>query len=131
MNRTQLKCLLVMLVFTLIGFGPLSPTCLIGLYVVIARPLWFYAGVQNLYRDLDGQAHRPLASPANCAAANLARRKASVWLLILLVLDIAPVPVTGTIGLYVVLARPKWFKALVETVYLGDKVAPMALQDSA
>jgi hypothetical protein len=127
MNDTQIKCLLVMIVLALIGFGPLSLTCLIGLFVVITRPRWFYLGVQNLYRDLNGQACRPLDVPANCATSNLARINALVWLLILLLLDVAPVPVTGTIGLYVVIARPKWFKAWVEKIYLGDK-AKMALR---
>lgn len=127
MNDTQIKCLLVMTVLALIGFGPLSLTGLIGLFVVIARPRWFYLGVQNLYRDLGGQARWPLGAPASCAASNLARIKALVWLLLLLLLDVAPVPVTGTIGLYVVIARPKWFKALVEKIYLGDQ-AKMALR---
>ena len=34
-----------------------------------------------------------------------------------LLLDIAPVPVTGTIGLSVVLLRPPWFLELVEAIY--------------
>ncbi|MDD5036948.1 MAG: hypothetical protein PHE55_19655 [Methylococcaceae bacterium] len=47
------------------------------------------------------------------------RLKCFLCLLVLLVLDIAPVPVTGSIGLYVVITRPHWFKALVEKIYDG------------
>ncbi len=117
MNDTQVKCLAVLMGFFLIGFGPLSPTCLIGLFVVIARPRWFFELVQKLYRNAgDAISFKPLA---NCAAANIARIKSLVCLLMLLLLDIAPVPVTSSIGLYVVIARPKWFKALVEKIYCG------------
>lgn len=118
MNDTQVKCLLVMMVFALIGFGPISPTCLIGLFIVIARPRWFVDLVRKLYRDLGGQAHRSL-KPTNRAVATAARIKALLCLLALLVLDIAPVPVTSSIGIYVVIARPRWFKALVERIYCG------------
>ena len=38
-------------------------------------------------------------------------------MLALLLLDIAPVPVTGAIGLSVVLLRPPWFLELVEAIY--------------
>ncbi|WP_460035749.1 hypothetical protein [Methylothermus subterraneus] len=117
MNRTQLKCLLVMIVLALIGFGPLSLTCLIGLFVVIARPRWFFELVQDLYRN--GGNKVPFAPPARSAAANVARCKAFVCLIGLLLLDIAPVPVAGSLGLYLVIARPKWFKAFVETLYFG------------
>ncbi len=118
MNDTQVKCLAVMIVFALIGFGPLSPTCLIGLFVVIARPRWFFNLVRRLYRNA-GDEVIPFNPLASCAAANIARIKSLVCLLILLLLDIAPVPVTSAIGLYVVIARPKWFKALVEKIYCG------------
>lgn len=127
MNDTQVKCLLVMMVFALIGFGPLSPTCLIGLFVVIARPRWFFELVRRLYRNAGDDAI-PF-KPANWAAANIARIKACLCLLALLVLDIAPVPVTSPIGIYVVIARPKWFKALVEKIYRG--VASQETQDMA
>lgn len=129
MNRTQVNCLLAMTVLALIGFGPLSLTCLIGMAVVIARPHWFFELVQHLYRNVGDEA-LPFAPPANCAAANTARIKAFLCLFALLVLDIAPVPVTGTIGIYVIIARPKWFRQLVEKIYLGDKVASMASENS-
>ncbi|MBS1213377.1 MAG: uncharacterized protein H6R26_1994, partial [Proteobacteria bacterium] len=51
MNGTRIKCLLVLIALSIIGFGPLSLTCLIGLYVVIARPRWFLKVVHGLYAD--------------------------------------------------------------------------------
>jgi hypothetical protein len=127
MNRTQIKCLLVMILLALIGFGPLSLTCLIGMAVVIFRPRWFFELVQHLYCN-PGERGIPFTPPVHCASANAARIKTFFCLLGLLVLDIAPVPVAGSIGLYVVLARPKWFKDLVETMYLGDQRARATLK---
>jgi hypothetical protein len=51
------------------------------------------------------------------SATRMARIKTFLSLLVLLVLDIAPIPVAGSIGLYVVVARPCWFKTLVEKIY--------------
>lgn len=47
----------------------------------------------------------------------MVRVKTAVVLLTLLILDIAPVPVTGTIGLFVILTRPAWFERLVYAIY--------------
>lgn len=102
-----------MVVLALIGFGPLSLTCLIGIYVLIARPLWFYAVVQNLYRGLNVPVER-------IQAVQPVRLKCFLCLLALLVLDIAPVPVTGAIGLYVILTLPDWFYGLVERIYADN-----------
>lgn len=120
MNGTQLKCFLVMTLLSIIGFGPLSLTCLIGMGVVVGRPRWFYAVVENLYRD-------PACGPTDCSPKQQAKGSGTtgiriqclLCLAVLLALDIAPVPVTGSIGLYVVIMRPPWFKALVEKIYGG------------
>jgi hypothetical protein len=120
MNGTQVKSFFFLTVLAIIGFGPLSLTCLIGLFIVARRPDWFYQVVKNLYRDT-------ACGSADCAAreeklrseAGMARIKTFLCLLVLLVLDIAPVPVAGSIGLYVVVARPCWFKTLVERIYGG------------
>jgi hypothetical protein len=37
-----------------------------------------------------------------------------------MIFSIGPVPVTSTIGLFVVIFRPNWFKKLVLTIY-ADK----------
>ncbi len=110
---TRLKCLAIMLVLSLIGFGPLSLTCLIGLYVVVARPEWFLLTTRCLYGH---PSTKPITSDASNANFET-RLKVFLSLMLLLIIDIAPVPVTGSIGLYVVLARPVWFLSLVERVY--------------
>ncbi len=45
------------------------------------------------------------------------RIKCFFVLLLLMILDIAPVPVVGTIAMYVLLVRPLWFKSLVDRLY--------------
>jgi len=111
MNATQIKSFLALTVLAIIGFGPLSLTCLIGMFIVVRRPKWFYQVVDDLYRGI-------ACGPADCSSeTTTVRVKCFLCLAILLVLDIAPVPVTGSIGLYVVATRPCWFKTLVEKIY--------------
>lgn len=43
MNPAQLKCLGVFSLFAIIGFDPISPGCLIAMYIVTMRPDWFLA----------------------------------------------------------------------------------------
>lgn len=114
MNGTQIKSFLVMTVLAIIGFGPLSLTCLIGLYVVLARPRWFQTVTRKLYGNLSDDAADP---PDRFSGTTVTRLKCILCLLVLLVLDIAPVPVTGSIGLYVIALRPAWFQQVVERIY--------------
>jgi len=51
MNLTQIKCLSVFAIFAIIGFGPISSGCLIGMYVVLFRPLWFWTLIVTLYAN--------------------------------------------------------------------------------
>ena len=114
MNSTQTKSLMVVGGLALLGFGPLSFTCLIGFYVVMVRPFWFIDGVVALYGGpVDSRPIHARTLPLALAA----RIETGLILLVLLILDIAPVPVTGGIGLYVILARPAWFVRLAHAVY--------------
>lgn len=54
-------------------------------------------------------------------AASLTRIKCFIVLFVFMIISIGPIPITSSIGLYVVVFRPLWFKKLVETVY-ADKV---------
>lgn len=120
MNYTRIKSFLVFLVFSIIGFGPVSLTCLIGMYIVIRRPPWFHEVVRNLYHDNStGPELYPPRQRQIDLAPSAIRVKCFLSLVFLLVLDIAPVPVAGSIGLYIVIMRPHWFKALVENIYDG------------
>lgn len=49
-----------------------------------------------------------------------ARIKSAMVLIVLMIVSIVPIPVTSTIGLFVVIFRPNWFKKLVDDVY-ADK----------
>lgn len=113
MNAARIKSFFTLLVLALIGFGPISLTALIGLYVVGRRPAWFIELVEAVYR---GKRIRP--SPMPCAAA-YPRTRCAAGLVGLLILDIVPIPVVGSIGLYVVLARPAWFLRLARNLYAG------------
>jgi hypothetical protein len=118
MNRTQVGSFLVLTVLAIIGFGPLSLTCLIGMFIVLRRPKWFYRVVGDLYRGTAcGPVDHSVQQQKHGSETTMTRIKCFLCLVILLILDIAPVPVTGSIGLYVVVARPCWFKTLVEKIY--------------
>ena len=49
-----------------------------------------------------------------------ARIKCAIVFIVFMIFSIGPVPVTSTIGLFVVIFRPNWFKKLVLTIY-ADK----------
>jgi len=113
--HTQFKCLAMMMPLVILGFGPLSITCLIGFYVVLARPIWFLTLVRNLYWRTS--AVNPQVARQQSGNSFAARVKVSLSLLVLLILDIAPVPVTGVLGLFVIITRPPWFAELIEAIY--------------
>lgn len=48
------------------------------------------------------------------------RIKCAIALIILTLLGLGPMPITSVIGLYVVFARPRWFKELVLAIYAED-----------
>jgi hypothetical protein len=51
-------------------------------------------------------------------AHNLAVRiKCILALLVLMVIDIIPIPVIAIVGLFIVFFRPRWFIELVDTLY--------------
>lgn len=55
------------------------------------------------------------------AVSVIARIKCAVVLLILMSLSVIPMlPITSTLGLFIVIFRPLWFKKLVDKVY-ADK----------
>jgi hypothetical protein len=115
MNWTQLKCLLVFGVFAGIGFGPVSPGCLIGTFSVMARPPWMLRVVRSLYQRQQ-QLIYPMPSIDPKATGRI-RIKAFLSFLILFIIDIAPYPVTPSIAIPIILIRPRWFFAWVERIY--------------
>lgn len=46
-----------------------------------------------------------------------ARIKCALVFILFMVFSIGPIPVASSIGLYVSLFRPRWFKTLVDTLY--------------
>lgn len=110
-NTTQLKCLTVFSIFALIGFGPISPGCLIGMYVVWRRPEWFSVLIGRLYN------HPKNADFITSAQTRNTRIKSFLGLLALFVIDIIPVPVTPALAFIIILSRPMWFYMTVRRIY--------------
>lgn len=115
MNAAQLKCALVFSVFAIIGFGPVSPGCLIGMSVVILRPRWFLRLARDLYTDR--ATGRPLFPKPEGANSPAVRKKVFLGLLSLFIVDIAPVPVTPAVAFFIIFLRPRWFYGMVEDMY--------------
>jgi hypothetical protein len=49
--------------------------------------------------------------------ASFARIKCFIVLLLLMIVDILPVPIVGIICMIILLIRPRWFKELVDDIY--------------
>ena len=118
MNLAQIKCLSVFSVFAIIRFGPISPGCLIGMFVVLIRPKWFLALTLAMYRTHCGKSR--LEELDNSTYIKNARIKAFFSLVTLFLIDIAPIPVTPVIAFCIILMRPLWFYSLVVSVYSSD-----------
>jgi heme O synthase-like polyprenyltransferase len=118
MNKTQIKCLIVFSVFAIIGFGPISPGCLIGMTVVALRPCWFWQLSVNLYAD------KAIATIPDISESQSqqARKKCFLSLLALFIVDIAPVPVTPTVAYFIILTRPQWFYRIVAVIYQETQI---------
>lgn len=52
--------------------------------------------------------------------SNWLRIKCAIVLIIFMIFSVSPIPITSTIGLFVVIFRPHWFKKLVDNIY-ADK----------
>lgn len=52
--------------------------------------------------------------------SNWLRIKCAIFLIIFMIFSVSPIPITSTIGLFVVIFRPHWFKKLVDNIY-ADK----------
>lgn len=112
LNAAQIKCLSVFSIFAIIGFGPISPGCLIGMYIVVKRPDWFRLLVEAMYRDKTRD-----TDFVSTAQTRETRVKTFASLFTLFLIDIAPVPVTPVIAFAVILSRPNWFYRVVRRVY--------------
>lgn len=113
MNKTQIKCLIVFSIFAIIGFGPVSPGCLIGMTVVAFRPRWFWRLAVNLYGD---KTLAPILAITE-SQSQQTRKKCFLSIVALFILDIAPVPVTPVVAFFIILTRPDWFYRLVAVIY--------------
>ena len=118
MNLAQIKSSIVFAVFAIIGFGPISPGYLIGMFVVLMKPKWFLALTFAMYRMHCRKSR--LEELDNIAYVENARIKTFCSLLTLFLIDIAPVPVTPVIVFCIIFVRPLWFYSLVVSVYSSD-----------
>ncbi|MDT4288065.1 hypothetical protein RO575_00670 [Methylomonas sp. MO1] len=53
---------------------------------------------------------------------SLTRIKCAIVFIVFMLFSIGPIPITSSIGLYVVIFRPRWFKELVDKIY-NDKAS--------
>ena len=113
-NKAQLKCLAIFSIFAIIGFGPVSIGCLIGMYVVVKRPNWFIELIEEMYE---------VSEKVTVENSDLSAYRLKVFLSIfsLFLIDIAPVPVTPVIAFIIILSRPRWFYQIVINVYANKK----------
>ncbi|MGJ0516844.1 MAG: hypothetical protein ACR65O_13970 [Methylomicrobium sp.] len=49
----RIKLLIVLILLTVMGLGPMPVTSIIGIYVVLLRPAWFKRMVMKLYDEPD------------------------------------------------------------------------------
>lgn len=49
----RIKLLIVLVLLTVMGLGPMPVTSVVGIYVVLFRPAWFKRMVLKLYEDPD------------------------------------------------------------------------------
>jgi len=49
----RIKLLIVLVLLTVIGIGPMPVTSVVGIYIVLFRPVWFKRMVLNLYDEPD------------------------------------------------------------------------------
>lgn len=113
----RVRCFLVLLLLSIIGFGPVSTTALIGMYVVITRPPWFLQMVRDIYRNTNAARNAKTAETTAAVASAGTRIRCMLALAVLMIIDIAPIPVVGGIGLWIVGYRPQWFLRLTNRIY--------------
>lgn len=118
MNKAQIKCLIVFALFAIIGFGPISPGCLIGMYVVTYRPNWFLQLTNELYENKPSK--KPYDQVSELQSKQV-RKKCFFSILTLFILDIAPIPVMPIVAFIIILVRPIWFLRMIMGIY---KVEP-------
>jgi len=53
-------------------------------------------------------------------AATITRIKCALIFVVFMLFSVGPIPITSSIGLYVVIFRPHWFRQLVDKIY-ADK----------
>ncbi len=53
-------------------------------------------------------------------ASTTTRLKCAAVFLLFMIFSVGPIPITSTLGLYVVIFRPRWFKELVARIYVDD-----------
>lgn len=126
----RLKCGITLLFISILAIGPIPITSTLGAFVALFRPRWFHTLTKHIYNQQ--------AYPSNLDAQNsltdsrdeIKNRPQSVnnssftprlqlflAMLILMLIDIGPIPVASLIALFIVLFRPHWFLKLMARIY--------------
>jgi hypothetical protein len=117
----QKKFTIVMAGLFFVEIMPLPFTAFISLYTVRKRPDWFPDAVQSLYADIPmipvgAKDKKNKKKPAVVDPAKT-RKKCSITIICMMLVDLGPVPLTIPVGLYIVRRRPKWFRNVVARLY--------------
>ena len=115
-KRVQKKFTMIMACLFFVEIMPLPFTAFISLYTVRKRPEWFPYAVKSLYADI------PREDKENPVAVKpeVTRRRCTMTIISMMIVDLGPIPLTIPVGLYIVRRRPKWFRNLIERLY-ADK----------
>ena len=93
---------------------PLPFTAFISLYTVRKRSEWFPYSVKSLYADIPGNTDN---KEQKAVDAKKTQRRCSITIILMMLVDLGPIPLTIPVGLYIVRRRPKWFRNVVERLY--------------
>ncbi|HFD12754.1 MAG TPA: hypothetical protein ENJ32_09855 [Crenotrichaceae bacterium] len=122
-KRIQKKYTWIMALMFFIEIMPLPFTAFISLYTVRKRPDWFPYSVKSLYADIPKDDNDTPVT-VNPAAT---RKKCTMTIISMMIVDLGPVPLTIPVGLYIVRRRPKWFRNVVERLYADKPIGVSAV----
>ena len=129
----RIKCGLALIFIAIVSIGPIPIISTLGAFVALFRPRWFKTLVDKIYgSDLRYpklrnamNVHTAIPEPKHrkTTKTNASSLKTRLLLfaamIMLMLIDIGPIPTASLIALFAVIFRPRWFLKLFETIYQG------------